>query len=278
MIHILIGRRLQQAEAQAGPRRVLVQAHRHQHVARLGRSRVARRPSAHRHTLQVQRNHQRLALQLLKADIRGVRRPRRACAIHARARNRKNSRLKPVAQRRYPLHRSILQALHRQLHGLAQPHNPGHILRARALAPLVAAAHHQRINRRSAAHVHRAHALGSVHLVRADGAQMAPEPPHVERNLTRALHRVDMEVGSRFRGNLSDLFHRLQHARLVVGQHHADQGSAGLAEPRLGPHRPSNLLGIDEPVRPRRNKRHLRARAPPRAPPHAAPPSAQSTS
>ena len=50
----------------------------------------------------------------------------------------------------------------------------------------------------------------------------------------------------------ADLFDRLQHAGLVIRQHHAD-------EPCRGPQRPPNLLGIDQSVGARRNKRHLRA-------------------
>ena len=43
--------------------------------------------------------------------------------------------------------------------------------------------------------------------------QMAAEPPHVERNLSRALHRVDMEEDAGIGGDLTDLLYRLQHAR-----------------------------------------------------------------
>ena len=231
---------------------MLVQSHRHQHVARLGRARMARRPSTHRHALQVQRNHQRFALHLLKTNVRGIRHARRAGAIYARARNLQNSRFEPVAQPGNAPHGSIRQAFHRQFRGLAQSHDAGHILRARALPALMAPAHNQRLQWRPAPHIHRAHALRPVHLVCANRAQVAPEPPHVERDLPRALHRIDVEERARIGRNFADLFHRLQHAGLVIRQHHADQS-------RLRPHRPANLFRIDQSIRARRNKRHLRA-------------------
>ncbi len=58
--------------------------------------------------------------------------------------------------------------------------------------------------------------------------KMAAESAHIEWNLARALHRVDMEEDAGFRGDFSDFFNRLQHAGFVIRQHHADQ-------PRVGP-------------------------------------------
>src|ERR1039458_8738864 len=92
-----------------------------------------------------------------------------------------------------------------------------------AAAALMAAAHQQRLQRRSAADEERADALGSVHLVGADGAEMAAEAAHVQRNLASALHGVNVKEGASRLGDLANLFDRLQHAGLVVGQHHADQ-------------------------------------------------------
>jgi hypothetical protein len=109
---------------------------------------------------------------------------------------------------------------------------------ASALAAFVAAANEQRLNGRSAAHEHGANALGSVHLVRADGEQMAANAAHVELDLARALHGVDVEENPGIRGDSADLLHRLQDSRLIVGQHYADQ-------PRLWTDGAANVDRID---------------------------------
>ena len=105
----------------------------------------------------------------------------------------------------------------------------------------MAAADQQRLNRRSAAHEHGADALGPVHLVRADREQVAAEAAHIERDLARALHGVDMEEDAGVGGDLADLFDRLQNAGLVVGQHDADQ-------PGLGPDGAQNVVGSIRPL------------------------------
>jgi hypothetical protein len=103
--------------------------------------------------------------------------------------------------------------VHGQLRGLGQAYDAGDILSAGALAALVASAHQQRLNGRSAAHEHGADALGPVHLVGADGEQMAAEAAHIELDLARALHGVDVEEDAGSAAILADLFDGLQRRR-----------------------------------------------------------------
>ena len=131
--------------------------------------------------------------------------------------------------------------MHGDLGGLAESDDGWNSFRSGAAAALVASAHHERIERRALADVHGADALGRVHLVAADGQHMAANLSDVDRNLASALHRVDMEKDPGLRGNAADLFDRLDDARLVVGQHHADQ-------PRLRANGAENLHGVDQAV------------------------------
>ena len=91
------------------------------------------------------------------------------------------------------------------------------------------------------AHVQRAHALRSVHLVRADRKNIDIVAVHIHRNLAHGLRRVGMEQHPALPSHLSDLRNRLQHANLIVGVHDADQDG-------LVGHRRAKLIQIDQPV------------------------------
>jgi hypothetical protein len=134
--------------------------------------------------------------------------------VDAGAGDLQKSRFQPVAQCLQPVNRSIFKRDHGQLRGLGKGHNAGHVLCAGAAAAFVAAAHQQRLNRSPAAYKHCADALGPMHLVRADRAEVAAKAAHVELNLARALHGVDMKENAGFLGDLADLLHRLQYAGL----------------------------------------------------------------
>ena len=116
----------------------------------------------------------------------------------------------------------------------------------------MAAAQQERLDGCSAAHEHCAGALVSVHLVGADGAEMATETAHVELHLARALHGIDMEVCAGFGGDLADRFHGLQDAGLVVGEHYADQ--AGLWTEGA-----KNICRVNESAGLRRDKGYIDA-------------------
>ena len=129
--------------------------------------------------------------------------------------------------------------MHGQLSGFGEAHDAGYVFGSGALAALVAATHQQGFNGGPAAHKHGADALGAMHFVSADGAEMAAEAADIKFNFARALHRVNVEEDAGVGGDFADFFNGLEHAGLVVGQHHAD-------EPRLGPNGAKNIRGVDE--------------------------------
>ena len=137
--------------------------------------------------------------------------------------------------------------MHREFRRPRQTHDAGDVLRAGAALALVAAAHQQRLERRALAQKHGAHALGRVHLVSTDGQHVAADPLHVDGDLAGALDRVDVEPDAGLGGDLADLLHRLQNARLVVGQHYADQAC-------LRANGAQNIHVVDQTVRSRRDK------------------------
>src|ERR1017187_5914151 len=160
-----------------------------------------------------------------------------------------SSRIPASSRSRNPASRSIVPSARAsiarsapQLRRLAQTNNARHIFRTCALPPFVAAAHHHRLNRRPAPHIHCAHTLRPMHLVTADRTKVATETSYVKLHLDRALHCIDMEKRAGLGSNLPNLFDRRHHPGRVVGQHHADQ-------PRLRPDRPQNIHRVDEPAR-----------------------------
>ena len=120
---------------------------------------------------------------------------------------------------------------------------PGDVLGSSAAATLVASAHQQRLHRRTAPHEHRADALGAVHLVGADGEQMAAESAHVEGNFARALHGINMKEGAGARAMFADFLNGLKNAGLVVRQHHADEARLG-ADGAQNVHRVDQAAGL----------------------------------
>ena len=68
------------------------------------------------------------------------------------------------------------------------------------------------------------HALGAVELVGGDGQEVDGAVLHIELDLARHLHRVHVERNAPSLDDLAGLAHREDHAGLVVGVHHRDQG------------------------------------------------------
>ena len=91
----------------------------------------------------------------------------------------------------------------------------------------MAAANDERVDMRVLADIQCAYALGTMHLVGADGEHVATKTLYVEGDLARSLYGVDVEENARLSSNTSNIFNRLQNAGLVVGQHHADQPGVG---------------------------------------------------
>src|SRR5208282_3363057 len=126
-------------------------------------------PRGNRETLQVERDHHRLAIDMIKINTRRVRHARRALAIHTGFLDlSENSLLQAVAQRGHFLVVTTLEALHRQLRSLSKSGDSRNILSSSAARAFMSPAVKQRLKMRSLAHVERAHTLWCVHLVTGD--------------------------------------------------------------------------------------------------------------
>ena len=126
--------------------------------------------------------------------------------------------------------------------------------RARAQAAFVAAAVHLRLepHPRVMAHVQRADALRPVGLVRGERHQIDRLPLEIDRDLAGRLRRVDVEDDAAFAADRAERADILNDADLVVDQHHRrDNG--------VGTDRRFELLDVEQPVGPRREKGHLEA-------------------
>ena len=106
----------------------------------------------------------------------------------------------------------------------AEAGDAGKIFRARAQAFLLAAAHDLGRQRRAIAHDQRAGALRPAQLVARQGHVIAQRS--VEIDLARRRHRIDQQQGAGLANKARDFGNRLDHAGLVVGRHHRDQGAA----------------------------------------------------
>jgi hypothetical protein len=114
--------------------------------------------------------------------------------------------------------------------------------RARAHAALVAAAVHLRLDAhaRLAPHVQRADALGAVGLVRGQAHQVDRQRLQVDGDLAGGLRRVDVEDDAALAAHRADGRDVLDHADLVVDEHHRDQDG-------VGAHRALNLSRSSRP-------------------------------
>src|SRR5579862_9201627 len=112
VVDILFGCHFQQTKAQTCSRCILIEPHRHQHVAWFGRSRMACGASADSNALEIKSDDERLTLNLLKANVGCVGHTRRAGAVYLCAWNLSDSCLETIAQCGDPLHGSIFDALH----------------------------------------------------------------------------------------------------------------------------------------------------------------------
>ena len=190
-----------------------------QHIAGLQAGRGAGRARRHRQPLDT--HDQRLALDIVERDVEVVRHAARQVAV--------DEDLLDVRQ-------AVQQALvqHRDAgvlfgHFLAsdlerQPHADDlvHRQRTRTHAALVATAVHLRLDAdaRLAAHVQRAHALRPVALVRGQAHQINRQCAHVDLDLAGGLRGIDVEDHAVFAADRADCRDVLDHANLVVHEHH----------------------------------------------------------
>ncbi len=170
--------------------------------------------------------HQGLALDALEAQIEVVRQPvlRRSVSVNALETCR-DLAPQSIAQCRHA--HGVCRALGtRDRRRFAEPHDPGHVQRARAQAVLLAAAVEDRLDADrgpARSHVERPDALGAVHLVTRDREQVDGVAFHVHIELAERLRCVAMEEHAARATRLADRRHRLDRADLVVGVHHAHQ-------------------------------------------------------
>ena len=165
----------------------------------------------------------RLALDVLEADVECVGEAVRRIAVHAHVRaGGEDAGLKLVAHRRELL-RLRVHVRGRQLARLGESRDVRYVLRARAPSALLMPAEHERLQFRAAPHEEDAHALRRVELVPRDGEQVHRHLLHVQRRLAGRLHGVRMDDGAAFLGDLGDLADREHGPRLVVRPHRRDE-------------------------------------------------------
>ena len=149
--------------------------------------------------------------------------PVRAVAVDAHVRTaRENAGFQLVPERRQ-LHGLVRHAEARQLAGLRETDDVGDVLRARAARTLLVPAQHEGLELRAPADVEDSNALGGVELVAGHREHVDRHLLHVDRDLSRDLHRVRMEDRPVRLADLRDLLNGKQNARLVVGPHDRDK-------------------------------------------------------
>ena len=199
---------------------------------------------AGRHGEIAERHQQRLAFDIVEADVEVVRQAAVGRgtvdphAVEPRAEGRRAA--DRAARRAAPLRRHLLAA---DLRGAAKPTMPGTFSvpeRRPFSCPPPSIWHGERQLRLAAAHVERAGALGAVALVRRSATGDRSPSGHVERESCPrpARHRCERATPRCLRDG-ADLAERLQHADLVVGRHDRDEDRA------FGDRR-AQLVEIDE--------------------------------
>ena len=251
-------------------------------MRRLNRPRRTSRPGRHRQPLQIQSNHQSLAINPLKINIRSIRHSQRkprslqilkraiiligtmraphtsrrlrcvgADTIHPTSLNRKQLPLQPIPQRRHLQIVPALQSRPRQLRRCSQSHNPRNILRPRPPRPLMPPAMHLRLKLRPLPDIKRPHSLRPMQLMRRKSQQIASNLIHSHTNLPRRLHRVRVKINVGLARNRPNLPNRLHHPGFIIRHHDRDQ-------PSRRPQRPPHILRVDHPTR---IHRHISYRA-----------------
>ena len=133
----------------------------------------------------------------------------RAFAVQARGFDFEQFPFQTVTRRCHLLVVATFQPSAGQLGCLAQTYDARNVFRAGTARALVAPAMEHRLQRSSLADAERAHSLRPVKLVARNGEQVASDLVDVDRDLTRRLHRVSVEVDIGFGGNLADLRRRV---------------------------------------------------------------------
>ena len=178
-----------QAQAHRAARELGLDAHRDQRRRRLGARARARRARRHRIAELVELDHERLAVDARKREIRRVRNARRALAENHRA-ELVQSRFELARAARRGARRAPIRRDRGQLRRRAEADDRRHVLGARAHALLVAAARDDRLQLDALVDDQRAHAFRAVDLVRRDAHRVHVERAEIDFDLAQRLHGV----------------------------------------------------------------------------------------
>ncbi len=148
-------------------------------------------------------------------------------AVDAGAGELEDAGFEAVAELGEAVDGAVVEGVHGEFGSLGETDDAGYVLSACALPPLVASADEQGLDGGSAADEHGADALGAVHLVGADGEQVAADAADVDLDFAGALNGIDMEESAGRGGDFADLFDGLEDAGFVVGEHDADEAGFG---------------------------------------------------
>ena len=144
--------------------------------------------------------------------------------------------------------RTDVREIARDLRGHSERHRQRHVLRTGAAAALLRAAECVAREREAASDVERADAFRRVQLVRGERERVDAERVHIDVDLARALHGIAVHVNRSLAADARHVRDRLDHARLVVREHHRD-------EPRFGTERGDDCVRVDDPAARRRDDR-----------------------
>ena len=251
VVHLLHRVVAREREADRAVDRYERHAHRADHVRRVERAGGARGAGGDADALVGEMVGDRLALDVLEAEVQRVGQTVRLVAVDAHVRaGGQDAGLEPVAHRR-ELRRLRLHVRGGELARLGDAHDVRHVLRARPTPALLVAAEHERLQLRAAPNEEDAHALRRMELVPGDGKHVHGRPLHVERRLSGRLHRVGVDDGPALLGDLGDLADREHRARLVVRPHGGDERA--LRALQLG----AQALEVDLPNVVHRQLHHL---------------------
>jgi Ca-activated chloride channel family protein len=174
----------------------------------------------------------------MKRNVARVRNAGRLLAVdHSLGELAGEGSFQPIAEPGHPLAiRGVGRASSRSAKGGGQRH----ILRPGATASLLRPAEEVGRQRQAAADPERTDPLRRVDLVAGDGQEIDSQPLDVEVDLPERLHRIGVNDHTALAAGVRDLLNRLQHARLVVGEHYGH-------EPRVGPESIDDCRGVDAP-------------------------------
>ena len=242
-VHLLGRVGAAQRNAQAGARALGGDPHGGQHVRRRHRPARAGRAGGNGEAAQIERDHQRLAIDAVEVHVGGIGRAVPPRAIDAGVPGMRSSTPLPAGRAARPDARHS-PSRHSAATSAAAPQarNAGDILRAGAPVALVMAAESDRRQARPLAYVERAHALGGIELVAAQAVEVHAQRFHVHRDLAQGLDAVHVQRHASLAGETGDFGDGLDDAGFVVGVHNRDQHG-------LGAQRAAQVFGIHRAVR-----------------------------